>query len=251
MTRPVPHIALDFLKRAEACKLRAYQDSVGVWTVGVGHTGSEVGAGMVIDQAQADAYLFSDATVAARRLSTKVNEAALLRLSDHQYAAILSFVFNLGVGDWTIWKVLNDGKLDQVPAQLMRFVNAGGKRLPGLVNRRTAEVALWNTPDVQAAVALAQATPAVLEKPSSEIRAADTPPTPIPPKPMSGTSLVTKVVGLTAAAGAGAQQVNSLVAPHADIPMFAKISAVLIGVTVVAGVVALWVSAEQNKARHQ
>lgn len=251
MTRPIPHIALDFLKRAEACKLHAYQDSVGVWTIGIGHTGSEVHRGLVIDQAQADAYLFSDATIAARRLAARVDEERLLALSDHQYAALLSFVFNLGADDWTIWKVINAGKLEQVPAQLMRFVNADGHRLPGLVNRRTAEVALWNTPDVQAAVAVVQAAP-VPPPPSSETRAAETAPTPVPPKPMAATSLTAKVVGLTAAAGAGAKQVVDIVQPHADLaPIFHNVVIGLTAVIIVSAAVGLWVSSQQNKARHQ
>ena len=51
----------------------------------------------------------------------------------------MSFVFNLGAGaKWTIWKVLKARRFDEVPPQLMRFVNAGGRVVKGLVNRRAA-----------------------------------------------------------------------------------------------------------------
>lgn len=145
--RPVPQIAVDFVKQHEGCRLTGYADVAGLATVGYGHCGPEVRAGQTITQDLADTYLREDLAIAAKRLAARVDEGAILKLSDHQYAALLSFVFNVGCGDWVVWRWINSGLLDGVPSQLERFVYAGGKIIPGLVNRRAAEIALWNTPD--------------------------------------------------------------------------------------------------------
>jgi lysozyme len=144
--RQIPNdIILPFLKKAEGVKLKAYQDSKGVWTIGVGHTNG-VSSGMVISSAQVDQFLDEDLYEAQVRLEKVVKDTSVL--SEHQYSAILSFVFNLGAnGSWTIWKTINSGKLDEVPNQLARFVYAGKQKLEGLVNRRNAEIALWNEQD--------------------------------------------------------------------------------------------------------
>ena len=97
MTRPVPQIAIDFVKGAEACDLASYADSGGVWTIGYGHTGLAIVRGLTITQDQADAYLAADLAVAADRLAAVVKASAINALADHQYAALISFVFNLGV----------------------------------------------------------------------------------------------------------------------------------------------------------
>ncbi|HKT55110.1 MAG TPA: lysozyme [Caulobacteraceae bacterium] len=174
--RPIPAVAVDFVKRLEACRLSAYRDVGGVWTIGYGHTGPEVIASLSIDQARADADLWSDLAVAAGRLAGVVQAPVLLDLTDNQYAALLSFVFNLGCQPgWTIWKVLNARAFDQVPAQISRFVNAGGVKVQGLVNRRAQEVVLWSTEEPGS----------IPDVPSSAVtRAARTPPTPEPVKPL-------------------------------------------------------------------
>jgi lysozyme len=177
MTRPVPQCALAFLKGVEAVRLTAYLDSAGVPTVGVGHTGPEVHLGMTITPAQSDAYLFADATKAATRLALMVKAAVIEALSEHQYAALISFVFNLGTPKSTLWGLLNSGNLKAVPAKMLEFDKAHVKgrlvTLPGLHNRRMAEVTLWSTADVGAASAVAQAVPTA--EPSSFTREAVTP----------------------------------------------------------------------------
>ena len=142
MTRPIPDLAVDFVSQWEGCELSAYRDVAGVWTVGFGHTGADVIPGLRITKAQAMALLKDDLRVAAARLEARVGKEVLAALSEEQFTALLSFAFNLGANpSWTIWKVLKARKFDQVPPQLMRFVNAGGKVVSGLVNRRAAE---WN-----------------------------------------------------------------------------------------------------------
>lgn len=251
--RPVPQVAIDFLKQVEGCKLTSYQDTGGKWTNGYGHTGG-VPANATISQSIADANLVGDADQAANRLSDVVNEPVILGLSDHQYAALISFVFNLGNGEdhnprWRIWDDLNTGSLADVTTQMMRFdqgkVDGVEQTIPGLLNRREAEVALWNEHDAQTAGALA--APAVAP-PSSYTREIATPPRPAT-IPMHGQSLVAKVGGAVAALGAGASQIHDMVAPHAtEAPVFAKVAVGLTAVILAASVLGLYIHSQQTQA---
>lgn len=148
MTRPVPQAAVDFISKHEGCCLKAYRDAgAGIWTVGFGHT-QDVTADTACTRSQANMWLLGDLTIAAQRLAGVVDAGVIARLSDHQYAALLSFVFNVGANpSWTIWRRLKAGEISTIPAELMRFIYAGKKVVPGLVNRRAAEVDLWQTPD--------------------------------------------------------------------------------------------------------
>lgn len=187
MIRPVPQICVDFVKAAEACRLTAYPDSGRVWTIAWGHTGPEVVPGLVITLAQAVSYLLMDLTLAARRLAMVVHDPVIQRLTEHEYGALLSFVFNLGEKpDWTIWKDLNSGNMADVPNQMMLFdkarVKGAATVIPGLIHRRMAEVAFWKSPDVAAAVSIVQSAPAQ-PPPSSVTRVMSTPPTEVSAKP--------------------------------------------------------------------
>lgn len=224
--RPVPDIAVYFLKTAEGCRLTAYRDSAGVWTIGWGHTGPEVVEGLTITLSQAVAYLLADATLAALRLAVAVHDDVLAGLSDHQYAALISFTFNLGEEPgWTIWKVLNARQLEAVPAQIMRFDKAKVKgkvvEVPGLLHRRAAEVSLWKVPDVAAAAALIQAGPTA--PPSSQIRRADTPPTATAAKPLhksksfvttAATAALALAAPLVDQAQSAAKAIDSALSPY-------------------------------------
>lgn len=178
--RPVPQIALDFIDGAEADRLKAYRDDTGRWTIGRGHTGPEVVEGLVITEAQSLAYRFADATKAAARVCRAVKDSVIQSLSEHQWSALISFSLNLGFDPhWQIAWDLNRGKLDAVTVEMMRFdkEHKNGKviEVPGLHNRRAAEVALWKTADVASAITVAQAGPEA--PPSSYTRDAVTPPT--------------------------------------------------------------------------
>lgn len=204
--RPIPPLAVDFVARHEGLALSAYRDVAGVLTVGYGHTGAEVTAGMKITRARARDLLAEDLKVAAGRLSARIGPV-VDNLSEEQYSALLSFVFNLGANaSWTIWKVLKARAFDEVPAQLMRFVKAGGKVIPGLVNRRAAECALWAAGHPEPADA----------PPSSVTRAAPTPPTPADSKPLvqSKSFMTTAVAGVTTA-GVAVGEVSRAVSPFA------------------------------------
>ena len=232
--RAIPDLLPGFLKKAEGVRQRAYRDSAGVWTIGVGHTGADVHAGVAWTLNQVDAALDKDIKAAAARLAAVIKAQALSALSDHQYAALLSFVFNLGANrSWTIWKVIDAGRLDAVPAQLLRFTKARDDKtgrlveIAGLVHRRMAEVALWKTADVAGALSIVNAAP---EQPpaSGVIRLFDTPPEPMPAKPLAASksfmasvtaalaTLASALLPVVEPAAHGARTAAETVAPFAD-----------------------------------
>jgi GH24 family phage-related lysozyme (muramidase) len=134
--RQINQAGLDLIKSFEGLRLEAYQDSVGVWTIGYGHI-RNVTEGMSIDNATAERFLREDLSN-----SEAAVESAAPGLTDNQFAALCSFCFNLGSG--ALNTMLGHG-IDQVPQQIPRWNRAGGQVLAGLTRRRAAEVALWET----------------------------------------------------------------------------------------------------------
>ena len=243
MTRTIPQVAVDFVAEHEGLRLKTYLDSVNVPTVGWGHTGPDVKMGQSITREKALEYLRMDLGHAARRLASKVKPDVIDELADEQYAALLSFVFNLGAGNWTIWKRLNAREYDRVPPELMKFVNAGGRRLQGLVNRRADECKLWGKGDPQTHEANIS---------SGETRRVGvTPPTPME-KPAS-TSKTFWAGGTVAAAGViqGAQQIQALAAPQAAnsdlVAKLAGLAAVLIVAAGIAIMVFRWLDTRAHR----
>lgn len=130
---------LNLIKRFEGCNLTAYKDSVGIPTIGYGHT-KGVKMGMKITQAQADAYLKEDVVSAEKA----VNKYSYPYTQD-MFDALTSFTFNCGANN--LAKLTNNGTrtLAQISARIPAYNKAGGKELRGLVNRRAAEKALFDT----------------------------------------------------------------------------------------------------------
>ncbi len=140
----VPQICNAFVAREEGCRLTAYLDSGDARTIGYGHTGG-VRAGETCTQEQADEWLADDLQKAANRLSLVIQPQALGALNAYQLSALLSFVFNVGaVSNWPIWKAVNAGDHAATLAHLALYIRDGqGDIVQGLVNRRTAERALY------------------------------------------------------------------------------------------------------------
>lgn len=144
--RHINEEGIEHVKRWEGLRLRAYLCSAGVWTIGYGHTSDEnlkVTKGLEIDEAEADRLLRLDIQEAERAVAGLVK----VPLGDNQFAALVSFVFNVGIGAFkksTLLRKLNEGDFGAVPAQMMRWTKAGGKHVEGLANRRAAEVGLWS-----------------------------------------------------------------------------------------------------------
>lgn len=256
-------LAKDLVKRLEGTKLVGYPDSGGVPTNGTGHTGPEVKIGVEITPEIADHNLDVDLATADSRLAGVCTPNALAALHDHQHAALLSFVFNLGAGKtWTVWKDINTGNLDDVPTQLRRFDKGvvGGELvdIPGLDNRREAEIAYWNTADIEIAATAARPNgpgSGVDQAPPSHTTAAmQTPPTPEPAPPMAKASLIAKattvVGGAAAAIGSQAQEIHGVVSPYVDgHKLFNTLDTVALGAVIAAGIVGIMIHAHQATAR--
>lgn len=133
---------IDHIKRSEGVSLSAYQDSVGVWTIGYGHTAG-VKKGDKITAYQAEQFLkedlqkFEAIADKCKRISTQ-----------GRYDAILDFIYNCGPANWnssTLKKYIECGKATwEIQEQFLRWVNAGGRKLGGLVSRRIWEAARFN-----------------------------------------------------------------------------------------------------------
>lgn len=134
---------LDLIKRFEGCKLKAYQDAVGIWTIGYGHTGPNVHDGLTITQKQADDILAQD----VGRFASGVAANVRVSLTQSEFDALVSFAFNVGLGAFktsTLLRLLNDdADRNVVASQFLRWNKAGDKVLEGLTKRRNAEKALF------------------------------------------------------------------------------------------------------------
>ena len=133
---------IDLIKRWEGLRLEAYLCPAGVWTIGYGHTGG-VASTDVITEAEAEDLLRKDLW----RFEDAVSNLVRVPVSDNEYAALVSFTYNLGQGAFsqsTLLRRLNLGEQPSIVIQqeFPRWVHAGGEKLQGLVNRRMAEFAL-------------------------------------------------------------------------------------------------------------
>lgn len=128
---------LAFIRKWEGLRLVAYRDSGGVWTIGYGHTGT-VFPSMVITEPQAEALLRSDLF----RVEQAIRSYVDVSLSQNEYDALCSFIFNVGVEAFarsTLLKRLNAVQYDQAADQLLRWDKVQGEQVQGLVNRRRDE----------------------------------------------------------------------------------------------------------------
>jgi lysozyme len=139
---------LELIMRFEGLRLEAYQDSVGIWTIGCGHTGPDVQQGLKISRPRAMQLLRGDvreAEEAVERLVTKP-------LNQAQFDALVSFTFNNGggaLGQSTLLRKLNAGDFHGAQGQFGRWVKAKSRKtgqfetLLGLVRRRAAEAKMF------------------------------------------------------------------------------------------------------------
>jgi lysozyme len=132
----------------ETLELTAYLDCRKILTIGYGHTGKDVYAGMTITEEQADDLLEQDLNTA----ETCINENVKVSLEQYQFDALVSFTFNVGVGNFTsstLLKLLNAGDYTGASQQFPRWNKSGGVVLSGLIRRRNAEQAMFLNQDWQ------------------------------------------------------------------------------------------------------
>ncbi len=148
--RKISQKGLNLIKEFEGCVLKAYQDIVGVWTIGYGTTsadesitGRKITDGMEISRETADRWLEESI---ARKYEPLVNMYDnVYAWTQNEFDALVSFAYNLG----TIKKLTQDGKRDkkQIAEMIPAYNHAGEREVAGLTARRKKEQALFLTPD--------------------------------------------------------------------------------------------------------
>ena len=142
----VSNLGVDLICDFEGKRLAAYDDGVGVWTIGFGTTiypnGIKVKKGDTCTLDQAKSYMAHD----LKKFEQAVNGAVNIALNQNQFDALFSLAYNIGTGAFnksTLVKKLNAGDISGAADQFDVWINAGGKRMQGLVNRRVKEKALF------------------------------------------------------------------------------------------------------------
>ena len=143
---------LDLIKRFEGCRLTAYQDQVGVWTIGWGTTSAaglgNIHAGMQISQQQADNWLL---------IGVMPYEKAVWKSLDHspsqnQFNAMVSLCYNIGPNNFagsSLVRDFNSGNIQAASYDFLKWNKAGGVINLGLMNRRKQERAIFLTSDAE------------------------------------------------------------------------------------------------------
>lgn len=146
------------LMQWEGVKEKTYLDSAGLPTIGCGHllTKDELRSGKIkignefvkyengLTNLQIDQLLHQDLHIAEETVSNNVS----VGLTQYQFDALCSFVFNVGTTAFinsTLLKVLNSKDFDAVQNQLRRWNKSGGRIVAGLINRREKEISLFNS----------------------------------------------------------------------------------------------------------
>lgn len=135
----------DLIKLSEGFRSKAYQDSVGVWTIGYGTastSGVDVHKGMVITKDQATKFL----EVEVAKIESIINKNLKYTINQNQFDALIDFCYNLGTGallNSTLWKDVQAGKLNEAAKEFLKWDHAGGHVLAGLTKRRQAESKLF------------------------------------------------------------------------------------------------------------
>jgi lysozyme len=136
------NLAQQLIVEFEGIELEAYKCPAGVWTIGVGST-KNVKEVMKITMEEAMLRLSEDMQDA----ETCVNLAVKTHLTEGQRAALISFVFNLGCGNFqssTLLRVLNEGDYTRAANQFLRWDKVKGKVVAGLTRRRMAEKEMFD-----------------------------------------------------------------------------------------------------------
>lgn len=149
MTEAAITRAADLIKEFEGCALAPYLCPANYPTIGWGMRFRADGSRVTMDdppitQAGADDEL----AVALRAMAVRVDKMLPERLTDNQRAALYSFAWNLGEGalqQSTLLRLLNMGDDLGAMLQFMRWINAGGKPLAGLIRRRAREAEVFMT----------------------------------------------------------------------------------------------------------
>lgn len=132
----------DIIRQSEGLRLKAYLCPAGKLTIGYGHTGPDVKTGMTITEEDANTLLSQDLVAAEKAIGGAVS----VTITDNQFSALVSFVFNLGAGNFcgsTLLKKLNANDVFGAADEFLRWNKVNGQVLAGLTRRREAERTLF------------------------------------------------------------------------------------------------------------
>lgn len=134
----ISQAGIDMIKSFEGLRLTCYKDSVGVKTIGYGHTGTDVYYGQHITEEEAETLLRADLV----RFERHVNSYdKCYGWTQNEYDAMVSFAFNIGNIDGLTYNGIRSKKM--IADKMLSYCKAGGKRLSGLVTRREKERELF------------------------------------------------------------------------------------------------------------
>ena len=136
--RTVSHKGIEFIKQHEGFNAYRYKDSAGLWTIGYGHLIKKGEAYKHITHDMAERLLKRD----IKTVEKAINKLVKVKLTQSQYDAVASFVFNVGEGAFkrsTMLYHINRSNYGVAANEFVKWVNAGGQRVNGLVKRRKAE----------------------------------------------------------------------------------------------------------------
>ena len=157
--RKISRAGIELIKVLEGCRRYVYDDEGGYPTIGIGHlltrtenmtgklyiNGESVYYHQGLTDQQCVALLIQDLAVPVNT----VNEAVMVPLNQNQFDALVSFVFNIGCGNFrksTLLRVLNSGNYEKVPEQMRLWAYVKENVSKGLQKRREEEIKLWRTP---------------------------------------------------------------------------------------------------------
>ncbi len=136
-------IAVDLIAEFEGFEPKPYKCPAGVWTIGYGQTQGVTAKSKPVTEKQARERLYYDVT---KVFAPQLDGLLEVKLTDEQYAALLSFTYNLGAGALrksTLLRMVNQRRWDSAKLQFYRWVFAGGRKLNGLIRRRKREAELF------------------------------------------------------------------------------------------------------------
>lgn len=142
MNRRISQDGIDLIKHFEGCRLKAYKDSAGIWTIGYGHTGKEVFEGLMISQEEADELLEKDLAHFNRGVN-RLTKDVKYSMNQHRFDAFVAFSFNVGLAAFEKSTLLKRFKQlnfrDRMVPEFTRWIYVGEQPLRGLLLRRQAE----------------------------------------------------------------------------------------------------------------
>lgn len=148
MSRQINQSGLELIKCFEGFRSKAYLDAVHIPTIGYGATHYEDGTKVTLNDPEItqERGLQLLKNLLNTEFCSKVERLIKVQVTDNQFSAIVSFAYNVGIGNFqqsTLLRCLNAKNYNDAAEEFKRWNKAGGIVLPGLVKRRQAEKELF------------------------------------------------------------------------------------------------------------